>query len=852
MKKKIAMLFALSVLVLTSCVNGKPNDSSANSSNNESESQSESGSEGPIVSDAFNAYKCAQLAVSVANKYSEDVTLEGVLEQLKNCGEDIDLLQSSDALTNEVVATLVLYYAFKDILPERIGARSFQGMSFDVDKVTINNVKDNSKNGIVYKAMKALGEFGIYSTPRGGTISAGKAITEKKVKVYLNRIHSYFGESYADDFFATVNHDFLYDDNPYQHAPNDGRLSYDEVLDTDNLHNIYDSKLIPTTDIVDWMYEIKGDIPAVDNFIETYSNFEKRTAGNAAGLVAALNKYLVIDDIDDLIEALRTQVLEEGYCPLWDSAEVGHYTYTNGNKASLMNVVPFTYSADSPSSVAPGSTAYNDSVARFKPIFQEVIGCSDAQALTYAENYCTFKYKLAVNQARWSSPDGSDSYAFLTEDSEAPTTSGYYTNASFPSTGETLYHFFQTLGVENPGSVMFSSRMAIDSIIQIFTQENLEYVKGLFIWQMLNHFHICLPDAEHVNAWIYKPGYANNKATLVDNKELFYSYVCEYISGDISNYWTASQEFAGDAQAVVGVVNDIKDAMRSRADAATWLSADAKSKATLKTNNMRYCVGGLTSDGSTLTFPNLQFKDSTNGSLYENIGMAQKETWLVAAAEVGADWGTFDLKRLFSSYDPLTANAFYYPSLNAIYITLGYMSCYPNARSANELQLLSDYGWVVAHEISHGFDSSGIYYDDQGVYHKKGWFNTDDQNAYNARTKAVQNYYDGYEVMPGKETNGKTVLTEACADINGLHLVMEVAKGINDFDYRQFFINCADNFGDYASQYTYTSALASDEHPFGRARVNLAMMSIDEWHQTFETKEGDGMWIDPSERIAIW
>ena len=848
MKKKLAILFVLSTLVLAGCTNGKPSGSSGEPSVDPSSSSSEGGE---VVSDTFNAYNCVRLLVNNANKYSDAVTLDGVLEQLKNCGETIDVASSSEEGVSEVGFTLAFYYTFKDILPERIGARSFQGLTFDVDKVSISKVNDATKNGIVYKAMKALGEFGIYSTPRGGTISSGKVMTEKKVKTYLDRIHAYFGESYVDDFFSTVNHDFLYDDNPYQNAPNDGRLSPDEEYDSEKLKNIYDSKLIPETDIVDFMYEVAEDNSYVNNFIETYSNFEARDTGNAAGLVASINKYLAIDNAEDLIEALRQQVLTEGYCPLWSSAENGNYTFTSGKAAVLMNVEPYTYSTDSVYNIAPGGSEYNTSVERFKPIFQEVLGCNDAQAQTYAENYTKFKWRLAVNQANWQPAKSGDTYAFLTEDASQATTYDSYTTVSFP-TGESFYHFFQTIGVENPSSVMFSSRMSIECIAALFTDEYLDYVKGLIIWQMLQHYGICLPDKEHVTAWMYKPGYGNNKETLVDNKEFFYSYAGEYISGVISNYYTETSQFATDSAAVIGVVNDVKAAMRSRIQVADWLSSDAKTKANSKVDNMRYCVGGAVSDGTSLSFPDLHFKNSTDGSLYENIGMYAKEKWADAATKVGDDWSTYNLEQLYSSYDPLTANAFYYPGLNSIYITLGYMSCYPGAGSASELQLLSDYGWVIAHEISHGFDSSGIYYDDHGVYQKNGWFNKADQDAYNARTKAISDYYNGYETMPGQETNGKTVITEACADINGLHLVMEVAKGINDFDYRQFFINCADNFGSYASQYTYTSALASDEHPFGRARVNLAMMSIDEWHQTFESKEGDGMWVAPEDRIAIW
>lgn len=840
MKRKLAIMLVLSMLAVTSCVKG------GGSHNNTSSEPDE------VVSETFNTYNCVAKMVNAANKYSEDVTVDGVLAQLKASGEDIDVKKSSDALVSEVAAVLALYYTFKDVLPAKIGARSFQALDFNVDNVEIRSVKDSSKTGPIYTAMKALSSYGFFTTPRSGTVSGGKAVTEAKINTYLDRIHYYIGESYTDDFFATVNHDYLYDNNPYQNAPSDGHLVPGDT--SEDLTHIYDSKLIPESEIADFILDIQSDIPTVKNFIDTYSDFDARVAGNSAGLVASVNKYLAATTIEQFIELLRTQVQEEGYCPLWGEATAGNYTFTNGSGRTLLNVEPFSYSADSPGAVAPGSSKYNESVNRFKPIFQEVLGCSDAQAQTYAENYSGFKWKLAVNQAAWKAPDSSTSasYAFLTDDAEQAQTSNYYTNAGFAKTGETLYSFFSSLGITNLGSVMVSSRQDMESILALFTDENLDYLKGLVIWQMLYHYSICLPATEKVTEWLYKPGYANNKATLVDNKDIFYSKVYNYVSGNISNYWTGTTQFASDSAAVIGVVNGIKSAMTSRISEATWLSSDARTKAQSKVDNMKYVVGGAVSDNTTLSFPNLAYKAKGTGSLYGNIAIAEDADWETMAPRIGTDWTTADLATTFSAYDPLTANAFYYPSLNAIYITLGYMACYDNAGSANDLQLYSDYGWVVAHEISHGFDSSGIYYDQDGKYYKKGWFNSADQNAYSARTKAVANYYDGYEVMPDTATKGSTVITEAIADINGLHLVMEAVKNKSNFDYRQFFINCADNFGAYSSKYTYTSELATDEHPFGRARVNLAMMAIDEWHTAFETKPGDNMWVAPEDRILVW
>ena len=49
-----------------------------------------------------------------------------------------------------------------------------------------------------------------------------------------------------------------------------------------------------------------------------------------------------------------------------------------------------------------------------------------------------------------------------------------------------------------------------------------------------------------------------------------------------------------------------------------------------------------------------------------------------------------------------------------------------------------------------------------------------------------------------------------------------------------------------------TNAVKNDPHPFEFIRVNYTMMQFDEFYETYGIKPGDGMYMDPSERILIW
>ncbi len=845
MKAPFRKLLILSAtVVLASCGGGTSSaltsssgDASPAASDSSSAPAASSDSSATPVSDVYNIYKAATDLANALNKEGLTVKASDLLDALAKTGEDFEVEAGSSKKLSEAAGADLLYFALKDNFPARIGARSFQGYYFNPADVSLRSLKDTSANSITAKALEFLSNTGIFTVPATTSLSGGKALAEKNFKKYLDRIHAYCGNSLVDDFFTTVNHDYLYDDNPYEDRPNDGRATWEEEYDEENLVNTYDSRLIPEEDIVSWSLSLGANDASINAFIETYCDFDARATGKAAGVVEAINKYLAATTAEEFIEVCREMALQTGYCILWDDASTTKYSLGD---MRLLTLSCYSYSSTSSEATSGRTTSIN----RFKPIFQDVLGNSDDAATKLATDYSDYKIEHAKHREK---DTNSDKALLLTSDpKQVEDKPNLYMCPTF-STGETLDEFFVSLGYKTE-CVLYQSSADIFSVVDLINDNTLDLIKGMAVWQMLQHYTICLPDTEAVNGWAFKPGYGINRETLWDNLSAFYSYGMPYLNRSVSNAWVNNPEFLADHRAVVSVVDDVKNAMLNRINAADWLSKDAKDKAKLKIDNLSYSVGGKLSNGNTLSFETPTY---TKESLYKNIGAHEKIELETNATIAGAS-GEMGFEQYVGSMNPLEANAFYAPSYNGINITLGFMACYDDAFEMTRQELLENYGWVVAHEISHGFDSSGIYFDEKGEKHAEGWFLEADQVAYSARCKGVSDYYNGYEVMPNKATEGATVLTEAIADINGLHLCMEVAKDIDDFDYQSFFIANAEHFASYASAYTYSSALASDEHPFGRARINLAVMAVDEFHTAFGTKEGDNMYVAPADRIAIW
>ena len=46
--------------------------------------------------------------------------------------------------------------------------------------------------------------------------------------------------------------------------------------------------------------------------------------------------------------------------------------------------------------------------------------------------------------------------------------------------------------------------------------------------------------------------------------------------------------------------------------------------------------------------------------------------------------------------------------------------------------------------------------------------------------------------------------------------------------------------------------LAIDPHSPAEFRCNQVVRNLDEFHETFGVQPGDGLWLEPQERVKIW
>jgi putative endopeptidase len=84
-----------------------------------------------------------------------------------------------------------------------------------------------------------------------------------------------------------------------------------------------------------------------------------------------------------------------------------------------------------------------------------------------------------------------------------------------------------------------------------------------------------------------------------------------------------------------------------------------------------------------------------------------------------------------------------------------------------------------------------------------------------------------------------------------MKVVLRIAGQKEGFDYDAFFRAYADN---YMSVMTPEFALQmmGDFHPMNYLRINVVLQHFDEFLNLYDIHEGDGMYLAPEDRVAIW
>jgi predicted metalloendopeptidase len=300
---------------------------------------------------------------------------------------------------------------------------------------------------------------------------------------------------------------------------------------------------------------------------------------------------------------------------------------------------------------------------------------------------------------------------------------------------------------------------------------------------------------------------------------------------------------------VLELVENLRVALRERISNLDWMSPATKQQALTKLNAFGVKIG-YPDKWKTYAF------DVKRDDFFGNVRRAAAFRVHENLAKLGkpidrTEWGM----------TPPTVNAYYSPTMNEIVFPAGILQPPFFDAKADDAVNYGALGYVIGHEMTHGFDDSGSQFDAEG--NLKNWWTEADKKAYQSRTDLVVKQYDAYEPLKGEHVNGKLTLGENIADIGGLKIAFAAyqnsLKGkptpapIDGFTGPQrFFLGAAAVWRNHIREAAASVRLKTDPHSPGRERVIGPLSNLPEFYDAFSCTDGQPMKRDVKVRPAIW
>ena len=194
-------------------------------------------------------------------------------------------------------------------------------------------------------------------------------------------------------------------------------------------------------------------------------------------------------------------------------------------------------------------------------------------------------------------------------------------------------------------------------------------------------------------------------------------------------------------------------------------------------------------------------------------------------------------------------NAYYDPQQNQIVFPAAILQAPFYSLDQSSSANYGGIGAVIAHEISHAFDTNGASFDENGSLND--WWTEEDYEAFKERTQKVVDEFDGLDSY-GAKVNGKLTVSENVADLGGVAAALAAAKRDADFSAKDFFESWATIWRQKARPEIMQLLAASDVHGPAKFRVNVTVSNFDDFYTTFDVQPSDKMYRAPADRVMIW
>lgn len=653
-----------------------------------------------------------------------------------------------------------------------------------------------------------------------GSLHESDNVTVEQMETMIRRIWALKGNNIRDDFYNTANKPWL---DTSVISP--GMVTAGGFNDIGELNDKRLTQII--NDITSSTYEKGTKEQKISSFYHNVLDMDARNKEGFAPIKSYLEKIDAVDSMEELYAVQKS---------LMDDLSIGGLvSFSLG--VDLKDSTQYTMYFGS---VTPGLTkdmyAGEDSpqVVAYKQYLEKILVLvGDDNPSDKVESFYVLEKELSKSQIEPQERSNVDKiYNLYTID-----------KIQEMFTAIDVKQIITDLGFQLPDKIIVQDVGLMEAFAKYYTEDNLSLLKAATKISLVSGYggafgQDFLDVSNEFNKVFY--GMEGTKT----NAEIA-SITTQNIMSDYLGKIFIDKYFSAEAKRdVENMVNEFVDIYKDRISNLEWMSDATKQMAAKKLDTMTTKIGYP--DSWETPMDKVEIKSGEDGgSYFENLLAIMKQSRLETIALQGKP--VDKSKWMMSAY---TVNAYYNPPSNEIVFPAGILQAPFYDINAPKEANLGGIGMIIAHEITHAFDNNGSKFDEKG--NATDWWTESDLQKFEQLCGNVIAHYDKYEVAPGIYTNGTLTLSENIADLGGMACALESMKKINNADYDIFFKNnakiwemtCTRQYLEYANQI--------DVHSANKARVNKVVQNFEEFYQTYDITESDGMYISPQERVKIW
>uniref|UniRef100_A0A336KCR9 CSON013010 protein n=1 Tax=Culicoides sonorensis TaxID=179676 RepID=A0A336KCR9_CULSO len=323
----------------------------------------------------------------------------------------------------------------------------------------------------------------------------------------------------------------------------------------------------------------------------------------------------------------------------------------------------------------------------------------------------------------------------------------------------------------------------------------------------------------------------------------------------------AREYFKEDSKKVaIEMVNDIKEAFSEIIQTRDWMDEDTKIAAMEKLSRMSVNIA----------YPNELMDDTIVTEYYKGLHVKQDEYFESALRSYSflLDKG---LERLHESVNKTdwrdlsyvaVVNAFYHPLLNYIMFPAGILQDHFFQANRPKYMNYAAIGFVIGHEITHGFDDMGAQFDVEG--NLRQWWQNETLHAYTTRAQCIIDQYSNFTDPEVNVTlNGFNTQGENIADNGGLKEAYNAYQkwvekygvepglpGLNYTSNQLFWISAAQTWCTKYKPEALKYTIITDSHSPGRFRVMGPFINSKAFANDFKCSSESKM--NPQKKCEVW